>query len=159
MALSNCLVAIVHTKPVNSNSSPKIGSIATSLSTYGPPSNTWFLWPIRAYNPNSILIGSTVFAQMSVECPYTLLGTPIPPSKLLPLYMGGSGPPSNTRFLWSTRVLNPNGISSLDQCSHFTGLTSVTDRATDDATQSVTMGRIVRSTAMRPNNSHFMAIM
>jgi len=34
----------------------------TSLSTSGP---------IRAYNPNGIAIGSAVFAQMTLECPYT----------------------------------------------------------------------------------------
>jgi len=127
-SITNCLVAIIHTKPVNSNCSPKIGchgnqrtlgtryqlclnwiasprkptprikqlvaSYHTTnviahkasysklrpkigchvnvLSTSGLPSNTWFLRPIWAHNPNSISIGSAVFAQMTAECPYTL---------------------------------------------------------------------------------------
>ena len=36
-------------------------------------------------------------------------GTPF--SQKLPLPMRGTRPPSNTLFLWPTRVLNPNGIS------------------------------------------------
>jgi len=50
------------------------------------------------------------------------------------------------------RVLNPNGISI--GSAVFVGLTGVTDRPTDHATQSVTIGHIyVRSTAMWPNNT------
>ena len=65
--------------------------------------------------------------------------------------MGGSGPPSNTWFPGPTRVLNPNGISI--GSAVLAGLTSVTDRPTDHATQSVTINRIyIRSTAMRSNN-------
>ena len=71
--------------------------------------------------------------------------------------MGGSGRPSNTWFLGPTRVLNPNGSSIV--AAVFAGLTGVagrqTDRPTDHATRSVTIGRIyVRSTAMRPNNNN-----
>jgi len=33
---------------------------------------TQFLQPIQAHNPNGILIGSAVFAQMTAQCPYTL---------------------------------------------------------------------------------------
>jgi len=29
-------------------------------------------WPTRVHSPNGISIGSDVFAQMTVECPYTL---------------------------------------------------------------------------------------
>ena len=36
------------------------------------PSKSWFLRPIRAHIPNGISNGSTVFAQMTAECPYTL---------------------------------------------------------------------------------------
>jgi len=79
------------------------------------------------------------------------------PSKL-PLPIGGSGlahgtwTPSNTWFPGPTRVLNPNDIS-IDSAI-FARLTSVTDRPTDHATRSVSIGRIyVRSTAMQPNNS------
>jgi len=44
------------------------------------PHLTRFLGPIQAHNPNGILIGSAVFAQMTAECPYTLQwGAPFPP--------------------------------------------------------------------------------
>jgi len=70
--------------------------------------------------------------------------------------MGGSGPPSNTWFPGPTQVLDPNGSSI--GAAVFAGLTSVTDRQTDRQTTllgSVRIGRIyVRSTAMRPNNTH-----
>jgi len=36
------------------------------------PSNTWFLGPMRAHNPNGTSIGSAVFAQMTAERLYTL---------------------------------------------------------------------------------------
>ena len=64
----------------------------------GPPSNTWFLGPIRVHNPYGISVGwteslgSAVFAQITTECPYTL--------------------PKQHR----------------DQLAVFAGLTSVTDR-------------------------------
>jgi len=65
---------------------------------------------------------------------------------------GGSGSPSNTWFSGPTRVLNPNGISI--SSAIFAGLSSVTDRQTDHATRSVTIGRIyVRSTVMQPNTT------
>jgi len=69
--------------------------------------------------------------------------------------------PSNTWFLGPTRVPNLNGISI--GAAVFAGLTSVsdrrTDRLTDHATRSVTIGRIyVRSTALRPNNNTFLII-
>jgi len=48
------------------------------------------------------------------------------------------------------QVFNPNGISIGSVI--FAGLTTVTDRQSDHATRSITIGRIyVRSTAMRPN--------
>jgi len=50
-----------------------------------------------------------------------------------------------------THVLNPNGISI--GSAVFAGFTSVTNRPTDHASPSVTIGRIyVRSTAMRSKN-------
>ena len=69
--------------------SPKI---ALPMGHLDPPTNTWFLETIHAHNPNSISIGSTVFAQLSTDCPYTLQwDAPSPPSKL-PLPTGESGP-------------------------------------------------------------------
>jgi len=142
-------------KPFIANCFPKLVAMATSLSTYGPPSNTWFLRPIQAHNPNGIPIGSAVFAQTTVECPCTLHWVACSSPKLCP-FPWGSGPPSNTWFFRPTQVLNPNGSSV--GAADFAGLTSVTDRQTDrqtdHATRSVRIGRIyVRSTAMRPNNN------
>ena len=37
-----------------------------------PPSNSWFLGRVAAHNPNGIMIGSAVFAQVTAECPCTL---------------------------------------------------------------------------------------
>ena len=45
---------------------------------------------------------------------------------------GGSGPPSNAWFAGLTRVINPNGI--VIGSAVFAGLTSVTDRLTDQQT-------------------------
>jgi len=137
--MTNCLVTIVHTKPVNSNFSPKNGwhsvlamsssdsltkkptprikprvtsyhttkvmahqmpkpviahcvptlvAMSTSLSTYEPPSNTWFIRPIRSHNPNGIPIGSAVFAQTTVECPYILQWDAHSPQKFAPSHAG-----------------------------------------------------------------------
>jgi len=84
-------------KPVIANCVPKSVAVATSLSTYGPPSNTWFLRPIRTHNRNGIPIRSAVFAQTTVEWPYTLQWDAHSPPKICPfLWGGGSGPPSNT---------------------------------------------------------------
>jgi len=69
-------------KPVIANCVPKLVAMATSISTYGPPSNTWFLRPIRAHNPNDILIGSAVFAQSRVSLYFTM-GRPFSPKSVL----------------------------------------------------------------------------
>jgi len=51
----------------------------------------------------------------------------------------------------SGRVYNPNGISVGSAVS--AGLTTVTNRVTDHASRSVTIGRTyVRGTAIRPEN-------
>jgi len=64
----------------------------------------------RVLNPKGISIWSAVSAQFTAECPYTLQW--IAPSPLKTVHSpGGSGPPSNIRFLWPTRVLSPNRIS------------------------------------------------
>ena len=79
-------------KPVIANCVQKLVAMATSLSTYRLPSNTWFLRPIRAHNPNGIPIGSAVFAQTTVEHPYTLQWDAHSPQKNLPLPMGDLDP-------------------------------------------------------------------
>ena len=40
-----------------------------------PPSNTWFHRPTRVFLQDGISIGSAVFAQLTVECPYTVQWT------------------------------------------------------------------------------------
>ena len=108
---------------------------------------------IRDSNPNGIPIGSAVFAQLTIECPYTLQWDAHSPPQNLPLPIGGSGPPSNTWLPGPTQILNSNGNSI--GAAVFAGLTNVTDRLTDHATRSVRIGRIcVRSTAMWPNNTY-----
>ena len=94
--------------------------MATSVSTYG--------WTLIQHNLNGIPIGSAVFAQTTVECPYTLQWDVHSPPKNLPLSMGDLDPPSNTWFPGPTQVLNPNGNSI--GAAVFAGLTSVTDRQT-----------------------------
>jgi len=110
---------------------PKL-SLPTGILT---PSNTWFLEPARVHNPNGILIGSALFAQITANRPYTLQWAPFP--QISPFH-GVSGPhlihdsfwpPSNTRFLRHTWVFNANGISI--GYAVFAGLTTVTDRQTD----------------------------
>ena len=92
-----------------------------------------FLRPTRVQNPNDKSTHSAVLAQLMAESPYTYNGLFFPPK--LPHAMGGSGPPSNAWFPGPTRVLNTNGISI--GSAIFAGLTSVTNRLTDHATQSV----------------------
>jgi len=101
--------------------------------------NTCFLGPTLVCNPNSVSIVSVVFAQLTAECHYTLQWALPFPLIITPSH-GGSGPPSNSWFLGPTQVLNLNGISIT--AAFFAGLTSVTDRLTDPATQSVTIGHI-----------------
>jgi len=91
---------------------------------------------------------------MTAECPYTLQWDAPFPLKIATSHTG-IWTPSNTWFPGFTQVLNPNGngnvtlVSSAKTSSAvLAGLTSVTDRPTDHATRSVTIGRIyVRSTA------------
>ena len=91
--------------------------------------------------------------QFSLFCtdnyPILYNGSPLPPLKITPSYRG-CGPPSNTWFSGPTPVLNPNSIS----IAWLTNVTDrQTDRQTDHAIRSVTIGRIhVNSTAMWPNN-------
>ena len=122
--------------------------MATSLSTYGPPSNTIptaHPSPQPKRHPYRFSRLRTDDRRVSL---YFTMGRPYSP-KNLPLPMGGSGLPSNTWFPGPTQVLNPKGSSI--GAAVFAGLTSVTDRSTDHATWSVRIGCIyVRSTAMRP---------
>jgi len=107
------------------------------------PHNTCFLRPTRVHNPNGISIGSAVVAHLTSECMSSGKSGHALPLNIAPSH-GGSGTPSNTRFLGPTRVLKPNGIS-IDS-TVFAGFTTVTDRQTDrptdHATRSVTISRM-----------------
>jgi len=63
------------------------------------PHPTRFLGPIWPRKPNSILIGSAVFVQMTEECPYTLQWDAPFPLKIAPSHRGShslSPPKSST---------------------------------------------------------------
>ena len=51
------------------------------------PSNSSFPWASQAHNPNSIMIGSAVFARDCRVSIYFTMARPFPPSKL-PLFLG-----------------------------------------------------------------------
>jgi len=77
---------------------------------------------------------------MTAECHYIYNGVPLPPSKL-PHPMGYLEPYRLHGSLGPAHP-SPQPKRHLDQCGHFTGLTSVTGRQTDHAIQSVTKGRM-----------------
>jgi len=65
------------------NGRPFPPKLPLSMERSEPPSNSWFLGPVRANNPNGITIGSAVFAQVTAECPYTLQWAPLFPKLVL----------------------------------------------------------------------------
>jgi len=91
---------------------PKIGCHGNIPSIDGPTSNTWFLRPILAHNPKGISVGSTVFAQMTAECPYTIKWEESFPLKIAPfhgdldphLIHGSLGPPESSTQTTSRSV-------------------------------------------------------
>ena len=106
-----------------------------------------FLGRTRVYNANCISIVSVIFAQLTAECRQACPGMSFP-LKIVHSH-GEIWTPSNTLFPGPTRVLYTSGISI--GSAVFAGHYTVTDRPTNHATRSVTIGRIyVRSTAMRP---------
>jgi len=113
------------------------------------PSNTCFRGPTRVHDETgfrSIQLFCTAQCRVSLGMSEHAVS---PQSCLFPC--GAPGAPSNTWFIESTRLSIPNGISI--GSAVFAELCAVTDRPTDDATRSVTIGHIyVRSTAMRPKN-------
>jgi len=90
----------------NGNPFPQNCAFSWGIST---PSNSWFLGPFWAENPNSVTISLAVFAQVTAECPYALQWAALSP-KIAPFY-GGSLTPSNTWFLGCIWAHNPNSIS------------------------------------------------
>jgi len=78
-SISNCLVAIVLTKPVIATLVPKLVAMATSLSISGLQSKL-IPWVHSSPKPKRHLDRSVVFAQTTAECPYTLQwDAPFPP--------------------------------------------------------------------------------
>ena len=149
-------VASYHTTKVMGHQTPKSVTANCVPKLVGPPSNTWFLRPIRDHNPNGIPICSAVFAQTTVECPYTLQWDAHSPPKICPFQWGdlephlihGSPGPRKSSTQTAARSVQPFLQGSLVWQTD-----RLTDRPTDDATRSVRIGRIyVRSTAMRPKN-------
>ena len=125
------------------------GRIATAhwyspcrLRQCAPPSNTWSLGSTRVQNPNPKRRLDRISRFCTAHCIVSLYFTMIRP---FPLKIGpcdvGSGPPSNTWFLGPTPVLNPNGISIRSAVLQGSLLWH-TDRRTNHATRSVTIGRI-----------------
>ena len=123
-SITNCLVAIVHTKPVNSNISPKIDCHGNVPQHRWTPYKTWFLGPFEPTTQTASLSVQSFLHRWPQSLPILYNGMPLSPSKL-PLPIGGSGPLSNTWLPGPTRVLIPNGISI--GAAVFAGLTSVTD--------------------------------
>jgi len=82
---------------------------------------------------------------------YFTMGRPFPPQNCP--FPREIWTPFNRWLFWPIRTHNRNGISI--GSAVFAGLTAVqTDRPSDHAVPSVTLGRIyVRNTAMRPNNA------
>ena len=70
-SITNCLVAIVLTKPVIVILGPKLVVTATSLSTSGSHLTHDTYGPSEPQSKRH-LDRLTVFAQMTTECPYTL---------------------------------------------------------------------------------------
>jgi len=127
--ITNCLVAIVDTNPVNSNFSPKIGCHGNVLSTAGPPSNT-----ISTAHPSPQCKGhldwfSRFCTGDRIMSLYFTMAAPFP----LVSSHGRSRPSSNTWFPGPTRVLNPYGIS-IGQPFLQGWLVWQTDRQTDRLT-------------------------
>jgi len=133
-SIINCLVAVVHTKPVIANFITKLVAMATSIITCGRHV-TQFLGPIQAHNPNGISLGSAVCTQTSTECSCTLH---MDAAHLKIASSHGVWTSYNTWVIGPMQVLNPNGISI--SSALFAGLTSVTNRLTDHATRSSTLG-------------------
>jgi len=115
-------------KPVIANCVPKLVAMASSFSTYGPPSNTI----PTAHSSTRPKRHPYRFSRLCTDdrrvSLYFTMGGPFSPLKKFAPSHGGSGAPSNTWFPGPTQVLNPN--SSSIGAAVFAGLTSMTDRQT-----------------------------
>jgi len=81
----------------------------------GTPSNTWFLGPIRAHNPNGSSIGLAVFAQMTANCSYILQWDAPSPLKIVSCHWRSG--PHLIMVLWDHPT--PQPIRHLDRFSRF----------------------------------------
>ena len=111
-----------------------------------PLSNTCFFGPTWFIFPNGTLIGSAIFAQLTAHRVPILHSWP---SHQNCPYTWGIFTPSSTWLLEPKQVNTTNSI--LIGTAVFAGLMIVTDRLTDYATHSVTIGCIY--IAMQPNNN------
>jgi len=91
-----------------------------------PLSNTCFLVTTPVHNPNSISIGSAIFAHLTDPIQWAAPS----PSKL-PLHIRGSGPPSNTWFLCH-RSLSTYQISLKSEKRFLDRLTAGTPPSSSD---------------------------
>jgi len=128
------------------------GSVVFARFRYASPPNTCF--PMKHVGCILAPLSSTQMASRSIQ-PFlhsSRQSVPIlyngPPFSLK---MAPSHGRISTRFLGTTEIFNANDISM--GSAGFWGLTTVTDRPTDHATRSVTIGHIyVCSIMMRPKN-------
>jgi len=105
------------------------------------PSNTRFLGPMQADNPNGTSIASAVFAQMTPECLYFTMVRLFPPQNCP--FPWGIWAPCNTWFIGPNRILNPNG-NSIASAVFAGSIVWQTDRPTDrptDHSRSITIDR------------------
>jgi len=123
-----------------------------TLSPKIAPHLTLFLGPIQTHNPNVILIGSAVFAQMTAECSNTWQWDALSPLKIATFHGDlDSGPhlvhsslgPPESSIQTTSRSVQPFLQGSL---------VWQTDWPTDHTTRSVTIDRITYVTAMRSKN-------
>jgi len=148
-SITNCLSLSFTQSQLIAILVPKLVAMATCLSTAGRYLHLTHDSYGRSQPTTQTASGKVQsFLHKWPQCPYALQWDALFPLKYAPSHRG-SGPPSNTWFPGPTQVLSPKGMSIV--AAVFAGLTSVTNRPTDHANQSVTLGRIyVRSTAMRP---------
>jgi len=136
--ITNCVVAIVLTKPVIAILVPKLVAMATTLRHLISAMSSSV-----SLTPKTHLYNQTLCHYLSYNQSYSLLKAKKPVTancvtKLVAMATSLSifGPPSNTWFPGPTRVLNPNSISI--SSAVFAGFTSLTDRPTDHATGQMT---------------------
>jgi len=120
--------------PILNNGIPFPPKLPILMGGSGPPSNSWFLGPVQAHNPNGITIGSAVFAQVTAECPYSLQWDAPFPLNIAPFHLiHGSLFPPKSSTQTASRLVQPLLQGSLMW---------QTGRQTDHVTPSVTTDRI-----------------